>query len=172
MRIIFLDIDGVLNNRYTKERSNRGFIGIDPAKVRLLKEMQETSGAVIVLTSTWRDDWEPVYEKCGPEGKYLTDRLADGGVQVHDKIPGFSGLHRGAEIRRYAKESGCRSFIVLDDEQFPDFTLNGIRDHGPRINWIHTRLDAENGGLQPEHVPMVLKLFEQQEENQNSSGSH
>ncbi len=162
-RMIFLDVDGVLNNIATRERSNNGMIGIDPVKVQLLKEIKDQTGARIVLTSTWRNEWEPDYESCGLDGKYLSDSLTSGGVEIHDKIPGLSGIHRGSEIRRYAKTTGCRSFIVLDDEKFPDFTISGIREKGSRANWIHTQFYTQNGGLQPEHVQAAVRLFQQQD---------
>ncbi len=172
MRIIFLDVDGVLNNCGTRERSNRGMIGVDPKKVRLLKNLQEASGARIVLSSTWREEWEPSYEDCGPDGKYLSDSLANGGVEVFDKIPGWSGIHRGEEIRQYAKQCGCRSFLVLDDQKFPDFTVNGIRESGSRANWIHTDFYSRRGGLRKEHIPLALQLFEQQERLNNGDHQH
>ena len=170
LRIIFLDIDGVLNTLRTRQRSNRGMIGIDPKRVALLREMIDATGAVIVLTSTWRNEWDPDYEKCGPDGKYLADSLTAGGVTVYDKIPGLSGIHRGGEIRRYAKEHACRSFIVLDDEQFPDYTINGIRESGPRANWIHTQFYTGRGGLRRKHIDMALKYFERIEKNQAEEG--
>ena len=37
MRIIFLDVDGALNNIHSTERC-RGFIGIEDSKVEILKE--------------------------------------------------------------------------------------------------------------------------------------
>ena len=59
--------------------------------------------------------------------------------------------------------TGCRSFIVLDDEKFPDFTISGIREKGSRANWIRTQFYTQNGGLQPEHVQAAVRLFQQQD---------
>ena len=121
-RMIFLDVDGVLNNIATRERSNNGMIGIDPVKVQLLKEIKDQTGARIVLTSTWRNEWEPDYESCGLDGKYLSDSLTSGGVEIHDRIPGLSGIHRGSEIRRYAKTEPTPQIVQ-------DFLLKAVEHY-------------------------------------------
>jgi hypothetical protein len=46
MKLIFLDIDGVLNSRGNPE--------IEPDKVLLLNDIVKETGAEIVITSTWR----------------------------------------------------------------------------------------------------------------------
>ena len=57
MKIIFLDIDGVLNcMQYLIENNCRG-IGIDPARVALVADIVRASGAKIVLTTSWRSHW-------------------------------------------------------------------------------------------------------------------
>lgn len=61
-KIIFLDIDGVLNRLGTDRRTRvrfRGFIGMDPELVERFNKLVETTGASVVLSSTWRmsDTW-------------------------------------------------------------------------------------------------------------------
>jgi hypothetical protein len=53
MKVIFLDIDGVLNNSRTVERW-RGLIGIDASLARRFAELQHSTGAKVVLSLTWR----------------------------------------------------------------------------------------------------------------------
>ena len=50
-RVIFLDIDGVLNNE--GEEYRKGLI-IDPSKVKLLKHIVQETDAEIILTSSWK----------------------------------------------------------------------------------------------------------------------
>lgn len=47
MKIIFLDIDGVLNYENSKSK-------VEEEKVKLLKEIVDKTGAEIVLSSDWR----------------------------------------------------------------------------------------------------------------------
>ncbi len=59
MKIIFLDIDGVLNSdEYFDKISNLDIQGIeqeiDIEKVKLLKEAINETGAKVVLSSSWR----------------------------------------------------------------------------------------------------------------------
>ena len=61
MKVIFLDIDGVLNSFQTfreiyYEHELTGFrrVAIDIDKVKLLKEIVDNTGALIVLSSSWR----------------------------------------------------------------------------------------------------------------------
>lgn len=69
MNIVFLDVDGVLNNWDTVERHG-GYIGIDPAKVAMLHDIIAKTGCVLVLSSTWRltDNMrQHVYDTIGAE---------------------------------------------------------------------------------------------------------
>ena len=53
MKILFLDIDGVVNCSDTKQRFE-GCLGIDPEKANLIKKILEETGAKVVLSSVWR----------------------------------------------------------------------------------------------------------------------
>ena len=55
MNVVFLDIDGVLNDDNTTEKTPQGFIGIDDEKVIFLKKICDKLKATIVLSSDWRD---------------------------------------------------------------------------------------------------------------------
>ena len=59
MKIIFLDIDGVLNCKYTKEEIFF-FPFVSPKKIELLKQLIERTGAKVVLSSTWRHGWADI----------------------------------------------------------------------------------------------------------------
>lgn len=57
-KVIFLDIDGVLNCNNTTEIF-LGITGIEDRLVEKLRAIVNATGAEIVLVSTWRDYWEP-----------------------------------------------------------------------------------------------------------------
>ena len=55
MKIIFLDIDGVLNSKaYDSKRDWNKQTNIDETRLPLIKQIVEATDAKIVLTSTWR----------------------------------------------------------------------------------------------------------------------
>lgn len=58
MKILFLDIDGVLNSDNTQERyliGERRYVGIDPLLLSILKNIVDKTDCRIVLSSTWRN---------------------------------------------------------------------------------------------------------------------
>lgn len=54
MKVIFLDIDGVLNCVTSKSYCGM-YVGVDADKIRRLARIVEETGAKIVLSSDWRD---------------------------------------------------------------------------------------------------------------------
>lgn len=77
MKIIFLDIDGVLNRMGTVERF-RGYIGIDAGLVPILNKVIEETDAKIVVSSTWRN-WPGIPE--AEKRQFITDTLRDHGIK-------------------------------------------------------------------------------------------
>ncbi len=64
MKIIFLDVDGVLNCHNTFKKQHEKYIKtgiweieIELSKVKLLKQIVDNTNAKIVLSSTWRLSW-------------------------------------------------------------------------------------------------------------------
>ena len=70
MKIIFLDIDGVLtSDMYEESRAEkRDDNRIDLSRVKLLRDLVKASDAKIVLTSTWRADRNMIPLLCGVYG--------------------------------------------------------------------------------------------------------
>ena len=58
MKVIFLDIDGVLNNLETKDRITPMLMGIEDSKVELLLKIVSETNSEIVLISTWGIHWK------------------------------------------------------------------------------------------------------------------
>jgi hypothetical protein len=56
MKVIFLDIDGVLNTTSTTEMFEE-YTFVEDEKVQLLKQLVTRTGAKIVLSSSWRYGW-------------------------------------------------------------------------------------------------------------------
>lgn len=152
MKIIFLDVDGVLNNIHSTERC-RGFIGIEDSKVEILKEIVNKTCAKIVLSSTWKYGWEKNINDCDGHGTYLNSKLAYSGLKAIDKTKDLSD--RGEEILEWVNRNNITEYIVIDDEIFKDFEELGIVNR-----LVKTTFYGKDGGLQQEHIAKAIKLFE------------
>ena len=54
MKVIFCDVDGVLNNESTSELTPNGYRGVSDKLIRNLRKIVDETGAKIVLSSDWR----------------------------------------------------------------------------------------------------------------------
>ena len=120
MKVIFLDIDGVLNSvlfdaqRIIEEEHSR----IDMSRVELLSEIIERTGAKIVLSSTWREDWDVDESLRGPDGKYIDKCLAEHSLALIDKTPHLQySDERRIEIATWVARhrDEIESYVILDD---------------------------------------------------------
>jgi len=153
MKVIFLDIDGVLNDAATTERSPGGWVGIDDDKVALLRQIVESSGAEIVLTSTWKNDWSTPPDQCTPDGRYMQEKLAKHGLSIIDKTKDNNAWRRGSGIRRWLQEhQPVEAWLVLDDQCFQDFKEEGIVPH-----FVQT--DSLTGGLTEQYISSCLHIL-------------
>ena len=152
MKIIFLDIDGVLNEAYSESRAPNGCIGIDDEKVSRLRPIVDATGAKIVLVSSWKMEWSRDPELCGHDAKYMNKKLAKQGLHILDKTED-NVFDRGAGIISWLKKrSDQPSWIVLDDDVFGDYEELGILPHLVKTGWYV-------GGLQEKHVQKAIDLL-------------
>ena len=164
MKIIFLDVDGVLNSVNTKERLH-GLIGIEEAKVKLLKEIVDATDAKIVLTSTWKHEWFPYapLEEQPKDGKYLLEKLSAQGLELLTKTYEAAPLYRGQGILDFLDTLPAppESFVILDDESFDYKELNLI----PKL--VKTKFypvePGDAGGLRPEAVQQAIDILNKKE---------
>lgn len=116
MKIIFLDVDGVLNSdEYFDKIKNLDIQGIerdiDVEKIKLLKKAIDATGAEVVLSSSWR------YTR---NVQYLKELLSKYGIYV-DSTP-YIQNERGLEIRKWLSEhQDVEDFVILDDEIFESY---------------------------------------------------
>lgn len=152
--VIFLDIDGVLNCKYSKERIC-GYIGIEDEKVERLKRIAEYLDADIVLSSSWKAEWfKEDKDIQGEMGNYLDEKLNRQGLHIIDRTYD-SGWNRGKGINSWIREHGpLKAFVILDDERFDFFEERLIK------HWVRTAYARRRGGLQEKHVKEVQKNIE------------
>lgn len=122
MKIIFLDIDGVLNSRaYDRKRNWNEQTDIDETRLPLIKEIVDATDARIVLSSTWRQHWDKDTNRCDVDGRYINKTFAKFGLSIYDKTPDL-GIHalRRDEIGKWLKETAEEivSFVIIDDYRY------------------------------------------------------
>lgn len=121
MKVIFLDIDGVLNSsNYRRQLGIQYFSEIiDRRKMPLLKEIVDATDAKIVLSTTWRKYWNEGENQLDPAGQYINDLFAEYGLTVHSKAPVLENAGRDVEIRAWLKKYPyVDGFLILDDKDF------------------------------------------------------
>ena len=133
MKVIVLDIDGVLN--YTASGSD-----FEPELVGWPNRLVEASGAGVVTSSSWRLDFEL---------DRLVEFLQAAGFagQVIGVTPDLEGLGRGSEIAEWLRDNDAGSFVVLDDEA----DVGALSDHLVRTSPYR--------GLGPREVEQALSIL-------------
>ena len=132
MKIIFLDIDGVLNAEHSRSRCGK-FIGIDNDKLLRLKRIVDETDAKIVLVSTWKENWERLPSRKIYQNEladYLDKRFKRVGLAVFDKtLNSLAGVYfsRGEGILEYMYCKQIEGFVIIDDYQF-DYDGCGLTD--------------------------------------------
>jgi hypothetical protein len=114
LKIIFLDIDGVLNSaRYYKsvDRSSEDWNRFDPKVVLALKKLIEEFSAKIVIASTWRFGAVDMLKK------ELTNSGLDKYLHTDWKTPLVHPSHRGTEIKMWLdKHPEVNTYLIFDDD--------------------------------------------------------
>jgi len=159
-KIIFLDIDGVLNCRNTfKERKQErifysrflekndfnlakiSMCDIDFERLQLLKYVTLETGAKIVVSSSWKN--LRVYP-------LIEELLINKGLPIIGVTQHINNK-RGAEIRKYLSENEVNDFIIIDDDDFDDYD-NELLNH-------LVKTDFYNEGLNEEKVDEAISLL-------------
>ena len=135
MKVVFLDVDGVLNYAGCKEKFNH-FLGVEDECVERLAEIVFSCSpkALIVLTSSWKTLWDnqPINSKeLDPMAKYLVDKLKARGLNLADRTEEKDPSKRGLGIKGWLKKAGSDidGWVVIDDEIFSDYEERGIMPH-------------------------------------------
>lgn len=186
MKIIFLDIDGVLNgyNRWNLlgwrivnkinykplilfYRKVANPFSIHKVKVKRLAKIVHTTNAKVVMSSSWRYGWwKKPYEKQSNDQKKLTDLLNKYNIEIIDITPTFLDS-RGEEINSWlSSHNNITNFIILDDE----ISDMGIFKNDKRlIQTSDVPKDVmimgkpnENTGLKNKHVRKAIKILKEE----------
>lgn len=106
MRVLFLDIDGVVNSEeYARERAKGGMLDFDPKLVAKVNEIIDRTGCAVVLSSTWRLSED------------LREQVRSGVCHFIDVTADFPGKPRGIEVAHWlAQHPEVRQYAILDDD--------------------------------------------------------
>lgn len=111
MKVIFLDIDGVMNGIDARPDPARGLVSfLDPGPVERLNRIVAATGAVVVVSSTWRlgTPWDQLVAAFRAAG--CTARLID-------RTPDLDARDRQREVMAWlaAQPAPPARFVVIDD---------------------------------------------------------
>lgn len=168
MKVIFLDIDGVMNMYGSSCRTFMKPYGqhIEPHLVQRLNYIIEKTNAKIVISSSWRSDMEDLEKQLKEQGfKYWTHVIGKTcQPQVkNENIPYprnrdcFLYNDRGEQINKWLQDTNfnIEKYIVVDDE---------VSDIRPHINSKHIfQTDAEEGLLNKDALHIVRMVNKNEE---------
>lgn len=155
MKVIFLDMDGVINSiAYWKQRNvvashrsvfDRHLDEIDPVALSRLNTLVEKSDAKLVLSSSWRET-----HSCKEiELMFLEIGWRQTTVPFIGATPYLRGK-RGEEVDHWLeRNTSVKQYVILDDDS--DFTSEQKESH-----FVHTSWET---GLLDEHVEKAIQIL-------------
>jgi hypothetical protein len=162
MKILFLDVDGVLNTQRYITRKDRQFIGrkhlakleweveqIDPARISMVNQIVQETGCKVVVSSTWRklhsiEELDSLFRILGAE------------FSIFDYTH-ILGTRRGFEIQEWLDENPqVDRFVILDD----DSDMEHLTPYLVRTRFIGDETEA---GLQQSHMQECIDKLNNQD---------
>ena len=141
MKVIFLDIDGVLNGLEYQMSTTEEPPLIDASRLAIVKEIIDKSGAKVILSSSWKKAWV--------KNQGLDCVFQNAGIDIYDVTPTLG--RKNAEISAWLNaHAEIESFVILDDADI------GWGELLPNV--IITNPIDENG-LEEKHIPLALKML-------------
>lgn len=163
MKVLFLDFDGVMNSakwmiaqsETIKKQSGltwRHACELDPTAVRRVLRIINTTGAAVVVSSSWRIIHTP---------EEINEIFIEAGFpEMNQHIIGRTpydltkGKIRGLEIQEWinwyqTKNGKLENFVILDDDN--DMLPVQKESHFVQTSWEH--------GVQEEHVEKAIKIL-------------
>lgn len=129
-KIIFLDIDGVLNN--AKLRWREGMDAIDFTCVKILGDIIQATGAKIVIHSTWRVGFSDINSLKDAFSKFLPPLIIDSIIDMTLDLPDG----KAAEIREWIAENDFGGkFAVIDDDEIHIENFFRTNDNKFGLTW-------------------------------------
>ena len=154
MKVIFLDVDGVLNSQQLFEKcEDDQLISVDEDNIKNLKTIVDATGAKIVLSSSWRYGWAEHSDAVQDWCQILVDILAKYDLKIIDKTEYLSSGRREDEIKDWLDkcEEKIEGFVILDDGAY-EWHRHGFDKH-------LVKTDFCTGGLREEDADKAIKIL-------------
>lgn len=172
MKVIFLDIDGVLNCELAYKRRKCNYVDTgggkhyqtfyEPAK-RLLNDLIEVTGAYVVISSTWRAgglEWmRKVWKLEDMSGEIIditpfrNDRFRGFEIEEWLENVGFKHINWSKDLQKeYMDKSGIENYVIIDDDS--DML------YGQKDNFVHVLPSPRNlSGFKSVYYYKALKIL-------------
>lgn len=167
MKVIFLDIDGVLNTKETYDNIYRNNklgayleVPIDKFRLGYLKTIIDETDAKIVLSSSFRHFFIKQEDKLVPtsaKGRSLYNWFLQYGIYIYDITP-TNGHKREDEIKQWLfTHDDIEDFIIIDDDPtiFEDLSIKLIQTSKIKQNYLTTFI-KDSFGLCERHIPEII----------------
>jgi hypothetical protein len=135
MKLLFLDIDGVLNSKRSEESygKQRTVENLDPIAVCLIHRVVEETGCIICLSSDWRLSHD--YMELGKEL----------GLPILFKTPDYPEYPRSSEIKTVIDGIKPEKYAIVDDQE----------ENGEFNNMNFVQPDMEDGLSYKNYLELV-----------------
>ena len=153
-KVIFLDIDGVLNTKWWYTQMDRNTpkdkygYAFDPNAVANLKRILDETGADIVISSSWKSfglsELEEMWQDRGLPGKLIgitpnsvSDEMLLNADLDHMELFSICGM----EIKEWLSKNGKRvsNYVIIDDMD------NMLQEQQPHFVWIDPEVGITEG---------------------------
>ena len=161
-KVIFLDIDGVLNSNFwnhTHQFDISDGTLIDRDNIKMLAELVRRTGAEIILHSGWKYWFDDGLNPLRSESEKLQTLLLEEGLRISSVTPD----HATEEIKRAKKFSLVKADEILayvkahqDVEEW--VVIDDLDLHNAEVERHQLRTDAQVG-LTAEDITVIEKLL-------------
>lgn len=153
LKVVFLDFDGVLNNAEFRNSDSDYYNNfIDESRMPLLKQIIQKTGAVIVLTTTWRTRWDPNDPSLLEDTQKINNIFAKYDLEIYSKTDVFNE-NRNYEISLWLCKNDVKNYVILDDVDF----------HWSDENRRHfVKTDDANHGLDEHTATLAIEILNKQ----------
>lgn len=151
MKIIFLDIDGVLNGNLFVPKDDKFGVLIDNTRLDLIKQIIDATDAKIVLSSSWKEHWGKADTECDDTGRVINRIFAEKGLSIFDKTTKYHNDRKQEIVGWLQVHPDVSDFVVIDDGFFEEgilknhFVLTSKLRFGIDENDVNKAISILNG---------------------------